>query len=110
MYPFMLQFFRVVPTFYRWVFPLNLMAAIGFTISFFTGFTVEICVRRNSKVRWVYPLICAVMMVLFEVIAQMMQNEQAIIPGILCWFMETALLSAAIGFMIRAAWTALRQR
>lgn len=53
MYPVMLQFFRVVPHFYRWVFPLNLMAAVGLFISFFTGFTVEICVRRNSRVRCV---------------------------------------------------------
>ncbi|WP_298029902.1 hypothetical protein [uncultured Dysosmobacter sp.] len=95
-----LEFFHAILTFYDWVFPLNLLVII----SFFTGFVVEICVRRDSRARWLYPLICAMMMVLFEVIAQILRDERFMVLGILCWFMEAALLGAAMGFLIRAVW------
>jgi len=101
-----LEFFEVVLTFYAWAFPLNLLVII----SFFTGFAVEICVGKNSRARWLYPLICAVMMVFFAVLYQTGRDIRSISFGILCWFMEAALLGAAIGFLIHAVWTALRNR
>jgi len=79
----MLDFFYVIPTFYGWVFPLNLLV----TASILGGIAVGLLPRRGSRVRWIFPVVCLCVMLITE----------------------AALFSEAVGAIVHIVWMKARR-
>ncbi len=102
----MLDFFDAIQTFYGWAFPLNVMVTAGILV----GLTVGLLPQRGSLLRRMLPAVCVCVMLAAEILWQLFCSEHLAVFCALGWMAEAALLSAAVGLLIRAAWTALRRR
>ena len=99
-----LNFFHVLPTFYAWVFPLNVMV----TASMLIGLAAGLALRRQSRVRWVFCGLCLLVLAAGELIWQRFPSEDMIFFYVCGWCAEAALLCCAIGTLCRLIRTNVR--
>ncbi len=101
----MLDFFHVIPTFYGWVFPLNLLVMA----SILGGIAVGLLPRRGSRVRWIFPVVCLCVMLITEAVWQLYPSEYLILFYVWGWFAEAALFSEAVGAIVHIVWMKARR-
>lgn len=102
----LLDFFDAIPTFYAWVFPLNVMI----TATILAGLAAGLLLRRASRVRWVLPVVCLCVMGAMELIWQLSYSEYLIVFYVCSWCAEAALVCFAAGTAVRLAWDQARSR